>query len=125
MRPRSLFLYLSRCLVVVHASLCRHIESGHIAGAAIDVFPDEPKGNGDEFVSELRGLPNVILTPHIGGSTEEAQADIGRFVAGKLVTFVVDGNSTLSVNLPPITLVQPEATHRLAHVHRNTPGVLA
>ena len=68
-----------------------HIESGHIAGAAVDVFPVEPKGRGDEFVSELRGLPNVILTPHIGGSTEEAQQDIGRFVAGKFRDFVLDG----------------------------------
>src|SRR6266566_6242327 len=85
MRPRSLFLNLSRGFVVDHHALRRNIESGHIAGAAIDVFPEEPKGKGDEFVSELRGLPNVILTPHIGGSTEEAQQDIGEFVAGKLL----------------------------------------
>ena len=75
--------------------------------------------------SALRGLPNVILTPHIGGSTEEAQSDIGRFVANKLATFLADGNTTLSVNMPSIALPQQEATHRLAHVHRNTPGVLA
>ena len=84
MRPGSLFLNLCRGFVVDHAALRRHIESGHLAGAAVDVFPDEPKGRGDEFSSELRGLPNVILTPHIGGSTEEAQPDIGAFVAGKL-----------------------------------------
>ena len=81
MRPGSLFLNLSRGFVVDYAALRRHIERGHIAGAAVDVFPVEPKGRGDEFVSELRGLPNVILTPHIGGSTEEAQQDIGQFVA--------------------------------------------
>src|SRR4051795_6105074 len=85
MRPRSLFLNLSRGFVIDHAALRRHLEHGHLAGAAVDVFPVEPSARGDEFVSELRGLPNVILTPHIGGSTEEAQADIGSFVANKLV----------------------------------------
>src|SRR3954454_10145022 len=83
MRPGSLFLNLSRGFVVDHTALRAAIESGHLAGAAIDVFPTEPKGRGDAFVSELQGLPNVILTPHIGGSTEEAQQDIGHFVAAK------------------------------------------
>src|SRR5450432_2320343 len=91
MRPGSIFLNLSRGFVVDHAALRRHIESGHIAGAAIDVFPKGPKENGEEFVSELRGLENVILTPHIGGSTEEAQQDIGEFVSGKLVDFAAGG----------------------------------
>jgi D-3-phosphoglycerate dehydrogenase len=125
MRPRSLFLNLSRGFVIDHAALRRHLESGHLAGAAIDVFPEEPKGRGDEFISELRGLPNVILTPHIGGSTEEAQADIGSFVANKLAQFVAEGSTTLSVNLPPVSLPQQSGTHRLIHMHRNTPGVLA
>jgi len=125
MRPRSLFLNLSRGFVIDHAALRRHLASGHIAGAAVDVFVHEPKNRGEEFRSELRGLPNVILTPHIGGSTEEAQADIGRFVANKLVTFVADGNTTLSANLPSVALLARETTHRLAHIHRNTPGVLA
>jgi len=125
MRPRSLFLNLSRGFVIDYPALRRHLQSGHIAGAAVDVFPEEPKGRGDEFKSELRGLPNVILTPHIGGSTEEAQADIGGFVANKLAQYVSEGNTTLSVNLPSIALPQPPRTHRLAHVHRNTPGVLA
>jgi len=80
MRPGSLFLNLSRGFVVDHAALRRHIESGHLAGAAVDVFPQEPRSRGEEFHSELRGLPNVILTPHVGGSTEEAQQDIGEFV---------------------------------------------
>src|SRR4051794_39331942 len=84
MRPGALFLNLSRGFVVDHHALRAQLETGHLAGAAVDVFPTEPKGRGDEFVSELRGLRNVILTPHIGGSTEEAQQDIGRYVAGKL-----------------------------------------
>ncbi len=125
MRPGSLFLNLSRGFVVDHASLRSHVESGHIAGAAIDVFPDEPKTRGDEFVSELRGLPNVIITPHIGGSTEEAQQDIGQFVAGKLHDFVSAGNTALSVNVPALSLTSQTGVHRLTHLHRNTPGVLA
>jgi D-3-phosphoglycerate dehydrogenase len=125
MRPRSLFLNLSRGFVVDHAALRRHIESGHIAGAAIDVFPNEPKGRGDEFVSELRGLKNVILTPHIGGSTEEAQQDIGEFVSSKLVDFATAGSTSMSVNMPGIALPSVPGTHRLIHLHRNVPGVLA
>ena len=93
MKPGALFLNLSRGFVVDYAALRDRIESGAIAGAAVDVFPVEPKGRGDEFVSELRGLANVILTPHIGGSTEEAQQDIGRFVAGKLRDYVLDGTT--------------------------------
>jgi D-3-phosphoglycerate dehydrogenase / 2-oxoglutarate reductase len=125
MRPGSLFLNLSRGFVVDYASLRKHIESGHIAGAAVDVFPVEPKGRGDEFKSELRGLPNVILTPHIGGSTEEAQQDIGRFVAGKFRDFVRDGSTSMSVNVPGLALPRAEDTLRLIHLHRNVPGVLA
>ena len=125
MRPRSLFLNLSRGFVVDHAALRSAIESGHIAGAAIDVFPDEPRGRGDEFSSELRGLPNVILTPHIGGSTEEAQQDIGEFVAGKLAEYVSSGATSLSVNLPGLALPAVVGTHRLVHLHKNVPGVLA
>jgi D-3-phosphoglycerate dehydrogenase / 2-oxoglutarate reductase len=125
MRPGSLFLNLSRGFVVDHAALRRHIESGRLAGAAIDVFPNEPKARGDEFVSELRGLPNVIMTPHIGGSTEEAQQDIGQFVAGKLHDFVSAGTTSLSVNLPAVSLTSKDGVHRLTHLHRNTPGVLA
>jgi D-3-phosphoglycerate dehydrogenase / 2-oxoglutarate reductase len=125
MRPRSIFLNLSRGFVVDHAALRRNIESGHIAGAAIDVFPKEPKGRGDEFVSELRGLKNVILTPHIGGSTEEAQQDIGEFVSGKLVDYATAGATAMSVNLPGVALPAAEGAHRLIHLHRNVPGVLA
>jgi D-3-phosphoglycerate dehydrogenase / 2-oxoglutarate reductase len=125
MRPGALFLNLSRGFVVDHGALRAHLESGHLAGAAVDVFPTEPKGRGDEFVSELRGLPNVILTPHIGGSTEEAQQDIGRYVAGKLRDFVVEGSTAMSVNLPHLTLPPRPDGHRIAHVHHNVPGVLA
>lgn len=125
MRPGSLFLNLSRGFVVDYAGLGAHVASGHIAGAAVDVFPVEPKGRGDEFVSELRGLPNVILTPHIGGSTQEAQQGIGRFVAGKFRDFMLDGATAMSVNLPGLALPQMPDTSRLIIVHRNVPGVMA
>jgi D-3-phosphoglycerate dehydrogenase len=125
MRPGSLFLNLSRGFVVDHDALARHIESGHLGGAAIDVFPHEPRGSGEEFSSRLRGLPNVILTPHVGGSTEEAQQDIGQFVAGKLHDYMTAGTTSLSVNLPQVALPRTPGTHRLVHLHRNVPGVLA
>ncbi|MER7007100.1 phosphoglycerate dehydrogenase [Dactylosporangium sp. NPDC000555] len=125
MRPRSIFLNLSRGFVIDHDALRRHLDNGHLAGAAVDVFPKEPKAKGDEFVSALRGLPNVILTPHIGGSTEEAQSDIGSFVAEKLHKYVSEGSTTLSVNLPSLNLLQAPDTHRIALLHHNVPGVLA
>jgi D-3-phosphoglycerate dehydrogenase len=125
MRPGSIFLNLSRGFVVDHGALRRHIGTGHLAGAAIDVFPREPRSRGEEFISELRGLPNVILTPHIGGSTEEAQQDIGGFVAGKLRDYAALGRTTLSVNLPPLGLGDLDGRYRLVHIHRNVPGVLA
>jgi len=125
MRPGSVFLNLSRGFVVEQGALAEHIRSGHIAGTAIDVFPIEPKAQGDPFESELQGLPNVILTPHVGGSTEEAQKDIGRFVGDKLRDYVASGSSALSVNLPQTRLHGGEGSHRLAHLHTNTPGVLA
>ncbi|MEJ7634846.1 phosphoglycerate dehydrogenase [Aeromicrobium sp.] len=125
MKPRALFLNLSRGIAVDTAALRSHIESGHIAGAALDVFPVEPKRQGDPFESDLRGLPNVILTPHVGGSTEEAQQDIGRFVASKLRSYASFGGTSLSVNMPEINLPVDSTKHRLALVHRNAPGVLA
>jgi D-3-phosphoglycerate dehydrogenase / 2-oxoglutarate reductase len=124
MRRRSLFLNLSRGFVVDHEALREHVLSGHIAGAAVDVFPDEPREQGDPFTSVLRGLPNVILTPHVGGSTQEAQHDIGRFVAGKLVDYTGAGTTTLSVNLPTVAL-HGSSADRFALLHRNVPGVLA
>lgn len=125
MKPRALFLNLSRGIAVDTAALRAHLESGHIAGAALDVFPVEPKRQGDPFESELRGIPNVILTPHVGGSTEEAQQDIGRFVASKLRSYAAFGSTTLSVNMPELNLPATTDRCRLALVHQNAPGVLA
>jgi D-3-phosphoglycerate dehydrogenase len=125
MRPGSLFLNLSRGFVVDHGALREHILSGHLAGAAVDVFYEEPAGDDRSFTSRLQGLPNVILTPHIGGSTEEAQADIGQFVAQKLIAYVRSGSTALSVNLPNVDLPVRAGGHLLGHIHRNTPGVLA
>jgi D-3-phosphoglycerate dehydrogenase len=125
MRPGALFLNLCRGFVIDHEALRAHLMSGHLAGAAVDVFLDEPRSAGEEFRSVLRGLPNVILTPHIGGSTEEAQADIGAFVGAKLADFIREGTTSLSVNLPSVALPPPAGTHRLAHLHHNVPGVLA
>jgi D-3-phosphoglycerate dehydrogenase len=118
-------LNLSRGFVVDPVALRETIETEHLKGAAIDVFPTEPKRRGDEFHSDLRGLPNVILTPHIGGSTEEAQESIGGFVSAKLRDYVATGSTTLSVNLPTLALEQSTGVCRIAHLHRNTPGVLA
>lgn len=126
MRPRSLFLNLCRGIVVDHEALKESLLSGHVAGAAVDVFPEEPKIAGDPFVSTLQGLPNVILTPHIGGSTQEAQEDIGRFVAGKLRDYVAGGTTTMSVNLPHVQATETAPGGcRILHVHHNVPGVLA
>ncbi len=125
MRPRSLFLNLCRGIVVDHEALRAHLVSGHIAGAALDVFAEEPKAAGDPFVSSLQGLPNVILTPHVGGSTEEAQEDIGRFVAAKLGDFARAGTTTMSVNLPGVQADETPNRSRILHVHHNVPGVLA
>ncbi|MGY2066038.1 phosphoglycerate dehydrogenase [Blastococcus sp. SYSU DS0619] len=124
--PRgTIFLNLSRGFLVDHGALRERIVSGHLAGAAVDVFPKEPAGPGDPFESELRGLPNVILTPHIGGSTEEAQQDIGDFVAGKLVGYLRAGVTGLSVNLPEVQLPRLDGATRLLLLHRNQPGALA
>jgi D-3-phosphoglycerate dehydrogenase / 2-oxoglutarate reductase len=125
MRPGALFLNLCRGFVIDHDALRTHLLSGHLAGAAVDVFLNEPRSAGEQFTSVLRGLPNVILTPHIGGSTEEAQADIGAFVGGKLADFISEGTTSLSVNLPQVALPPAPGTHRLAHLHRNVPGVMA
>jgi D-3-phosphoglycerate dehydrogenase len=121
----SIFLNLSRGFLVDHGALRRHIEGGHLAGAAVDVFPEEPAANGDPFESELVGLPNVILTPHVGGSTEEAQTDIGDFVAGKLLDYLQSGTTALSVNLPGVRLPRLEGTCRVLLLHRNQPGAMA
>ncbi len=125
MRPRSLFLNLCRGIVVDQEALRDQLVSGHVAGAALDVFETEPKTTGDPFVSSLQGIPNVILTPHVGGSTEEAQSDIGRFVALKLGDYATGGATTMSVNLPQVIAAVEPGRSRILHVHRNVPGVLA
>ena len=125
MKQGAILLNLSRGFVVDPAALRDAIVSGHLSGAAVDVFPVEPKRKGDPFESELRGLPNVILTPHTGGSTEEAQEAIGLFVAQKLRDYIATGSTTLSVNVPNVALDQRPDVHRLAYLHHNRPGVLA
>jgi D-3-phosphoglycerate dehydrogenase len=124
MRPGSFLLNASRGSVVDIPALATALREKHLAGAAIDVYPDEPETNTDDFVTELRDLPNVILTPHIGGSTSEAQAAIGREVATSLVKFVNGGATTGAVNFPAIEVPQAPGTHRILNVHRNVPGVL-
>jgi D-3-phosphoglycerate dehydrogenase / 2-oxoglutarate reductase len=125
MRPGSIFLNLSRGFVVDHAALRDRLRSGHLAGAAIDVFPAEPQSAADPFLSELQGLDNVILTPHIGGSTEEAQQDIGNFVGTKLVRYLASGATPMCVNLPTLDLPATPDAFRLLYIHHNVPGVLA
>jgi D-3-phosphoglycerate dehydrogenase len=123
MKDSACFLNLSRGFVVDHDALAACLKSGKIAGAAIDVFPQEPE-SGAEFRSPLRGLKNVILTPHVGGSTEEAQQNIGSFVSAKLLDYVNTGDSTLSVNFPQAHLEYEPGSYRLMHIHRNVPGIL-
>jgi len=124
MKKGGLFINAARGTVVDIPALADAIKSGHLGGAAVDVFPAEPKGNKDEFVSELRGLDNVILTPHIGGSTQEAQANIGIEVGEKIGTYSDTGTSLSAVNFPQVSLPQHGEFHRILHIHKNVPGVL-
>ena len=123
-RSGSILLNYSRGDVVDLDALKEHLAAGTLSGAAIDVFPNEPEKNGDKFESELQELPNVILTPHIGGSTEEAQANIGLDVTSKLLKYLELGNSEGSHTVPGVNLPPQEGTHRILHIHRNIPGVL-
>jgi D-3-phosphoglycerate dehydrogenase / 2-oxoglutarate reductase len=125
MKPGAVFINASRGMVVDDVALRDHLLSGHLSGAAIDVFPIEPKAQGDSFDSPLRGLDNVILTPHVGGSTQEAQEEIGHFVSGKLLGFMTTGSTALSVNLPQVAPPQPGGAYRMGYLHENVPGVLA
>jgi len=125
MKKGAILLNLSRGHVIDVPALAEHIKSGHLGGAAIDVYPREPRSNDEKFASELQNLPNVILSPHIGGSTEEAQKNIGEFVSAKIVDFVNAGNTYLSVNIPNIQLPELKNAHRFIHIHHNSPGVLA
>ena len=123
--PRgSILLNHSRGDVVDLDALKQAIENGAIAGAAVDVFPEEPEKNGDKFSTVLQNLPNVILTPHIGGSTEEAQANIGLDVTSKLIKYLELGTSEGSHTVPPVNLPPQAGTHRILHIHQNVPGVL-
>jgi D-3-phosphoglycerate dehydrogenase len=123
MKPGACFLNLSRGFVVDHDALAANLRSGRIAGAAVDVFLNEPTSRGP-FASPLQNLPNVILTPHIGGSTEEAQQNIGEFVSSRLVKYLQTGNTMLSVNLPHCQLEHEPKSYRLTHIHQNMPGML-
>jgi len=125
MKKGVIFLNLSRGHVVDIAALKQNILSGKVAGCAVDVFPHEPISNDEEFVSELRGLPNTILTPHIGGSTLEAQENIAHFVSGKFLDYINTGGTSNSVNFPNLSLPILENAHRLIHIHSNVPGILA
>lgn len=125
MQNKVIFLNLSRGHIVDINALVKNLKNGKILGAAIDVFPYEPKNNQEEFINELRGFDNVILTPHIGGSTEEAQLNIGDFVAKRIINYINTGDSTQSVNLPNIQLPELKNARRLIHLHTNTPGILA
>jgi D-3-phosphoglycerate dehydrogenase len=125
MKDGVIFLNLSRGFVVDIKALSDNIKSAKIRGAAIDVFPQEPESNDEKFITELQSLRNVIITPHIGGSTLEAQKDIAGFVPSKIIDFINSGNSYYSVNFPNIQLPSFAKAHRLIHIHHNVPGVLA
>jgi D-3-phosphoglycerate dehydrogenase len=125
MKDGVIFLNLSRGHVVDIPSLKKYVLSGKIKGLAVDVFPDEPMSNSDQFISELRGLPNTILTPHIGGSTLEAQENIADFVPGKIMDYINTGSTGVSVNFPNIVLPKLKDAHRFIHIHKNEPGILA
>jgi D-3-phosphoglycerate dehydrogenase len=125
MRPGALFLNIARGKVIDARALADSIRAGHLGGAAVDVFEPEPAANTDPFHNPLQGLPNVILTPHIGGSTEEAQEAIGLDVARKLIQFLDMGVTVGSVTLPELMLPVQRGVHRLLHIHENRPGVLA
>jgi D-3-phosphoglycerate dehydrogenase len=124
MKEGVVFVNLSRGFVVDIPALKEALVSGKISGAAVDVFPVEPRANG-AFETELKGIPNVILTPHVGGSTEEAQRDIADFVPGKIMNYINTGNTVDAVNFPNIRLPRQENAHRFLHIHKNVPGIMA
>ena len=124
MKKGACLINASRGTVVQIPALVEALKSGHLGGAAIDVFPEEPENNTNDYVSGLQGLPNVILTPHIGGATEEAQANIGEEVPTTLIRYVKTGTTNGSVNFPHVDLAATPGNHRILNVHRNVPGVL-
>jgi D-3-phosphoglycerate dehydrogenase len=125
MKDGVVFLNLSRGFVVDVNALAKNLRKGKIRGAAVDVFPEEPRTNKDPFVSPLQGAPNVILTPHVGGSTEEAQQNIGTFVAARILKYLESGATSASVNLPVLQPSSARPAHRFSHLHENIPGMLA
>ncbi|MEX2682241.1 MAG: phosphoglycerate dehydrogenase [Candidatus Sigynarchaeota archaeon] len=125
MKPGCVFINASRGSVVNIPALAEALRSGRISGAAIDVFPEEPSCDGDKFCTPLQDLDNVILTPHIAGSTQEAQMHIGEEVSEKLINFVLFGSTSMSVNFPQVSLFGLPGRHRVLHVHKNIPGVLS
>jgi D-3-phosphoglycerate dehydrogenase len=125
MKEGTIFLNLSRGHVVDIPALQKAAHSGKLRGVAVDVFPEEPKTNDEAFASELMGSPNTILTPHIGGSTQEAQENIGEYVPARVVEYINTGGTTGSVNFPNLQLPRLQNAHRLIHIHLNTPGILA
>jgi len=125
MKEGVVFMNLSRGHVVDLEALIANLKSGKVRGAAVDVFPEEPASNDESFISELCGLSNVILTPHIGGSTEEAQLDIGNYVARKIINYINTGTTYGSVNLPEIQLPEFPKAHRIMHIHENVKGIMA
>jgi D-3-phosphoglycerate dehydrogenase len=124
-KPGSILINYARGEVVDLDALRAALLEGHLTGAAVDVFPVEPEKNGDHFESPLQGLSNVLLTPHIGGSTQEAQSNIGDDVSGKLFNYLEKGISTGSHSIPELALPPQEGTHRILHIHHNVPGVLS
>ena len=125
MKPESVLINASRGNVIDLDALAGRLRDGALLGAAIDVFPEEPKSNDEPFRSPLVGLPNVILTPHIGGSTQEAQENIGLEVSEKLIRYSDNGSTVSAVNFPEVSLPEHPGQHRLLHIHENVPGVLS
>jgi D-3-phosphoglycerate dehydrogenase / 2-oxoglutarate reductase len=124
-KKNAILINYARGEVVDLDALKKALQDGQLAGAAIDVYPEEPEKNGDKFSTPLQGLSNVILTPHIGGSTEEAQQNIGEDVSTKLFNFLEKGITTGSHTVPALSLPPQEGTHRILHIHNNVPGVLS
>ncbi|SIQ57004.1 phosphoglycerate dehydrogenase [Maribacter ulvicola] len=124
MKKGAMLINLSRGFVVDIDALANGLKEGHVGGAAVDVYPDEPRSNG-EFKTKLQGFPNVILTPHVGGSTEEAQRDIADFVPNKIMDYINSGNTVDAVNFPNIRLPKQNKSHRFLHIHKNVPGIMA
>ncbi len=125
MKKGAYLINASRGTVVQIPALAEMLRKGHLAGAAIDVYPEEPEGNHSDFITELQGIANVILTPHIGGATEEAQANIGTEVPAALIRFVTSGSTSGAVNFPQVDLAPSHEGHRILNVHKNVPGVLS